>query len=317
MILTDLSQIALAAIHVDASAQDCARNPSDENIRFIKHFMLNSIRSNFMQHKGTYGHMVIAVDSNSWRREFFPNYKCQRRAEKAAKAAAGDSKINWEFVNQVVDQLVDDLTNHFPFAVVKVPGAEGDDVIGTLTKHISEAPTDDEEENIFGEKEPEKILILSSDQDNFQLHTYKTVRQYSPMGKKFIKPDGKPMHALLEKIVKGESGGSSDSIPNIRSADDFFILGEGRQKSITQIRLNEFFNANNPIDACLDDEERKNFIRNETLVSYKKIPAELQTDIITRYNEQVSKKHSKMGLMDYFTRNRMSNLLGAITDFYK
>ena len=311
MILTDFSQIALAAIHVDSMAQDCAKNPSDENRNLIKHFMINSIRSNFNLHKAKYGQMVIAADSHSWRRDTFPNYKCQRRAAKKKD----DSGIHWDFVFSIVDDLILDLETKFPFPTIRVHGAEGDDIIAVLTKHITNNPSG--ELDLFGDPEIDPIIILSSDRDNFQLHKYKNVRQFSPRDKKLIKPEVSWRQSLLEKIVKGESGASSDSIPNIRMPDDTFVTGT-RQKPIAQKYLDQFYsNKTNPIDECASEEERKNFIRNEMLVSYDKIPDEVAQSIITRYDEQVGKKHSKMELMSYFTSNRMSTLLGSITDFYK
>jgi T4 RNase H, C terminal/5'-3' exonuclease, N-terminal resolvase-like domain len=292
-------------------AQDCAKNPCDENRNLIKHFMLNSIRANFNTHKAKFGQMIIATDSHSWRRDYFPNYKCQRRAAKSKD----DSGIRWDFVFSIVDDLILDLETKFPFPTIKVHGAEGDDIIAVLTKYIIENPSG--ELDIFGDPEVEPVVVLSSDRDNFQLHKHKNVRQFSPRDKKFIKPEVSWRQSLLEKIVKGESGSSSDSIPNIRMPDDTFVTGT-RQKPIAQKYLDKFYaNKTNPIDECASDEERVNFIRNETLVSYDKIPDTVSQSIISRYNEQLTQKHSKMELMSYFTSNRMSTLLGSITDFYK
>lgn len=316
MIITDFSQIALAPIHVDGAAQQCAMNPSPENKGFIKHFMLNSIRSNFVTHKSKYGQMVIATDSNKgyWRRDYFEHYKIQRRTARKNN----QSDIDWNFVHEIIDELINDLEVHFPFPVIRVPGAEGDDIIGTLTKLVSTDPTYFTED-AFGDTEAEPVLILSTDRDNSQLHKYTNVRQWSPRDKKLIKPDGGWRAALVEKIIKGESGASSDSIPNLRSPDDIFLQEGVRQKPIATTRVQQFIEAHKGGDiasACLDEEERKNLIRNQTLVDYEFIPEHVKTDIIACYNLQVAKKTSRMGLMNYFTKNRMSNLLGNITDFY-
>lgn len=313
MILTDLSQIIKAAVFVDSSAQQIASNPSDENTGFLKHFMLNSIRSNFVANKKKYGQMILAVDSNTgyWRRDYFPNYKCQRRAARKEDT----SGINWSWVMGVADDMIHDLELYFPFPTVRVDKAEGDDVIGVLTKLFS---TNEQyfQQDVFGDNEPDEVLIISSDRDNFQLHKYKNVKQWSPNMKKLIKPEVSWKHSLIEKVIKGESGASSDSIPNLRSPDDQFLLEGVRQKSITTDRLNAFIAAKDLSSVCESDEERKHLIRNQTLVNYEYIPDWLQNNIITRYNEQSAKKASKMALMDYMTRNRMSNLLSNISDFY-
>lgn len=308
--ILDLSQIIKASIFVDSAANECAKNPSEQSKKLIKHFILNSIRANFVTQKKRYGNMILAVDSNSWRKDYFPNYKCQRVAARKEDT----SGIDWKFVNTVVDELYADLKQYFPFLFIKVPGAEGDDIIGVLTKHITQNMAG-REENIFGDVEPEMILIGSTDGDNAQLHKYKNVKQWSHIDKKLITLKQPPKHALMEKIVKGESGKTSDSIPNYRMGDDTFVIGI-RQKPVSTKILQDFFNATNPLDVCTTDEERANFIRNETLVSYEKIPQEIQDAILVAYNEQLTKKHSKMELMNYFVRHDMSNLLSQIHDFY-
>ena len=290
-------------------------NPSKENKGFIKHFMLNSIRSNFAMQKSKYGQMIIATDSNKgyWRRDYFENYKIQRRtARKADK-----SEIDWDFVNEIIAELIGELETIFPFPTIRVPGAEGDDIIAVLSEYFSNLETG--ETDIFGETEIEPILVLSSDRDNYQLHKYKNLRQWSPRDKKLVKPEDGWQAALVEKIIKGEAGASSDSIPNIRSSDDIFLQTGVRQGPITSKRLEEFLKAYKAGDissACLDDNERKNLIRNQTLVDYTFIPEHIKTAILACYNSQQEKKTSKMGLMNYFTTNHMSNLLGNITDFY-
>lgn len=309
MILVDFSQIIHASVHVDANANECAKNPSEQSKSMLKHFILNSLRSNFVIQKKQYGQLVVACDYGSWRYDVFPNYKCQRKASKKVD----ESGINWAFVEEMSQELIQEMKDYFPFPVIRTSKAEGDDCIGTLVKYLTE--TDVMEEDIFGNTDHSPILIMSSDRDNFQLHKYKHVRQWSPVEKKLIRPSVPVKHALLEKIVKGESGKTSDSIPNYRMNDDTFIDGI-RQKPVSQKILDAFFAADNPLDVCESEEEKKNFLRNELLVSYEKIPQNISDDIITCYNEQVGKKHSKMGLMSYFTQRKMSNLLGQIHDFY-
>jgi hypothetical protein len=62
----------------------------------------------------------------------------------------------------------------------------------------------------------------------------------------------------IEHIVKGDAG---DGIPNILSKDDVFMIGE-RQKPMSAKRLQEFI-ANGFL-ACKNDEERRNWHRNQT-----------------------------------------------------
>jgi hypothetical protein len=269
--------------------------------------MINSIRSNFVQQKAKYGQMVIACDNGSWRRDVFPQYKHSRREAKKLD----DSGINWVFVNETVDELIIDLQTYFPFPTIRCPKTEGDDIIGTLAKYITNNPTS-VEDNIFGEPDIEKILIISSDLDNAQLHMLgKHVKQWSPRDKKLIVLKDKPYNLLMEKIVKGDTG---DGVPNMKMGDNTFV-DKIRQKPISQKLLDQFYEAKDPMSLCVGEEQAQ-FIRNRLLVSYDYIPDHIQSDIISCYNNQLEQKHSKRGLMEYFVSNKMSNLLGQIHDFY-
>lgn len=306
-ILVDLSQIISAAILVEGDCKVCAQNPSTQSKSMIKHFIFNSLRHNFMTQKSKYGNMILACDSGSWRYDAFPQYKHQRKL----KRESDTSGIKWDFVSEVKNELIEDLDKHFPFIVVKVPKCEGDDVIAVMAKLITEQPSL-EEENIFGDTDPEPILIISSDRDNMQLHKFKNVKQWSSIEKKLIKPAVSAKISLLEKIVRGDSG---DGIPNLRMSDNTFV-DKIRQKPISQKYLDEFYTSSNPIDVCLTEEEKINFKRNELLVSYEMIPQDKQDEIIMCYNEAMLKKHSKMGFYNYLSNNGMNNLLSQIHDFY-
>lgn len=303
--LIDFSQIVKAAILVDSTAQDCAKHPSEDSKKLLKHFILNSLRANMVLHK-KYGKTIIACDSHSWRKDVFPQYKWKRSEDKKKD----ESGIKWDFVFGMVDELLSDIQEFFPMIVVKVHGAEGDDIIAVLTEHLSSQSTG--EEDIFGDKEIEPILITSSDRDNFQLHKYKNVKQYSPMDKKLIKPSVSVREFLIEKIVKGDSG---DGVMNIRMGDNTFVDGI-RQLPIAQKVLDAFYAQKNPIDACTSEVEKERYIRNEQLVSYECIPQKVRDSIMLCYNSTNDKKPSKMALMSYLTNNRMSNLLSQIHDFF-
>jgi hypothetical protein len=129
-----------------------------------------------------------------------------------------------------------------------------------------------------------------------------------------VKPDGKPHHALIEKIVRGDPG---DGICSIKCPDDWFTLTDKkRAPPISAKYLQKFFDAKNPIDACETEEERRNYKRNEQLVSYEFTPKEIYDETIRLYELQKNKKHSKMELMNFFVRHKMNTLLSKISDFY-
>lgn len=306
MIAIDFSQIYLAPIFLDGACKVCAQNPDSYSRDLMLHYAVNSVRSNFVAHGKKYGNMVIACDSGSWRRNVFPEYKHKRRQNRKTDT----SGIDWNFVHQTGTYIKQVLRDYFPFAVVEVPGLEADDIIGILAK-LSNSET--QETNIFGEPETEPFLIISSDADHYQLHRYSNVRQWSPQTKKLVKPDLKPRNALINKIVRGDTG---DGIPNIRSPGNAFVENI-RQKPISEKYLQTFYSAKNPIDACASEEERLNYVRNEQLVSYEFTPTDLVEKAMQVYLAEKNKTHSKMKLMTFLAENKLNILYSKIGDFYQ
>jgi hypothetical protein len=158
-------------------------------------------------------------------------------------------------------------------------------------------------------EEPQKVLILSSDKDFKQLQLFNNVKQWSPMQKKYITATHKEIiEHKIEHIVKGDTG---DGVPNILSKDNVFMEGE-RQKPMSAKRLQEFFEKG--FDACKNDEERRNWHRNATLVDFQFIPPDVSEDIIKAYiNTQPS--GDKMTIMNYLIEHRCRLLLDELEDF--
>lgn len=296
-ILIDYSQVAIAGM---MQFQSDLKSGSDEKIvGLIRHVVLSSLLANKKKFGAKYGNMVIACDGkNYWRKEVFPCYKASRSKNREK------SDINWKLIFDTLAKIRDELEEVFPYKVVNVEAAEADDVIGVITSYLQE----NELKQNGLEEEPQPILIVTSDQDNLQLQKYKNVTQYSPMQKKFVKPELGANQSLIEKICCGDTG---DGIPNIMSADDVFVTG-GRQKPFKKARLEEFYISG--INACKTDDERRNFQRNELLVSYEKIPNNIKNNIIDTY---INKKPSsnKMKIMEYLVKNKCKNLLENIEDF--
>jgi hypothetical protein len=247
-----------------------------------------------------YGEMVICADGRKyWRKDHFPQYKAGRSKSRS------ESDLNWKLIFDTISSIRDDLQAHFPYKVIHVERAEADDIIGVLTKY-----TQDNELIQNGlEEEPQKVLIVSSDKDNIQLQKYKNVAQWSPMQKKAVKPEGKAVHALIEKICTGDAG---DGVPNLMSPDDVFVTEGARQKPFRKARLQEFYDKG--IDACQNDTERRNYQRNELLVSYDKIPQDIADEIINTY-KTATPVRSHDGILKYFMSHRMKNLIQNIEEF--
>ena len=281
MILIDYSQIALSNIIV--------QKLNDEQM--IRHMILNSIRMYNKRYRDEYGQLVICADGmNTWRKEFFPEYKASR------KKGREESKQDWNEIFRILQTVRDEIRDYLPYKVVHLEGVEADDVIGTLTMETQE----------FGQAEP--VMIISSDKDFIQLQKYKNVKQFSPIQKKFL-VEKNPQKYLREHIIRGDK---SDGVPNFLSDDEVFVENR-RQKPITKKNITEWLDlSRNPEDFC-DANMLKRWKRNESLVDLTKVPDEIRSNILEQFENDPKGDMKKV--FDYFIKNRMMLLMEEIDAF--
>lgn len=285
MVIIDFSQVMLSNIMVQLGNHTNAQ--IDENM--CRHMVLNSIRLYKNKFGAEYGKLVIACDAtNYWRRQAFPYYKANRKKSQAS------SELDWKAIYECLNKIRDELTEYFPYSVVRVDTTEADDIIATLCAEYGNTN--------------EKIMIVSGDKDFQQLQRFMNVRQYNPVMKKFVVCND-PDRFLKEHIIKGDAG---DGIPNYLSIDSSFVLNI-RQKPIMSKKLNELLNKN-PEEFCSSLEQLRNYKRNEQLIDLSKIPPEVHAKIMEAYNQQ-STKGSNPKLMDYFIVNRLKNLMEHLNEF--
>ena len=297
MILIDYSQVALAAI---LTFQRELKGTESEVKNLIRHVTLSTIKSYKKKYGKEYGEVVICCDGRKyWRKEFFEYYKGMRKSNREK------SDLDWGLIFDTLSEMRTDLATYFPYKVLHVDRAEADDIIAVMTKYA--------QDNLLVQQglveEPQKILILSSDKDFKQLQLYPTVKQWSPMQKKYITATQKEIiEHKIEHIVKGDAG---DGVPNILSKDDVFMVGE-RQRPMSTKRLQEFFE--NGFIACKNDEERRNWHRNATLVDFDFIPEDVSKTIIESY---INNKPTgdKMAIMQYLIEHKCRLLLDELEDF--
>lgn len=297
MILVDYSQTALNSI---LSFQRELRGGDEEIVNLIRHIVLTTLQSYKRKYGKEYGEIVICCDGHDyWRREFFPYYKANR------KKAREESGLPWKLIFDTIGQLKQDIKENFPYKVLHLPRAEADDIIAVL----SEWTQDNSLVQTGLVEEPQKVLIISSDHDFKQLHRFDNVNQWSPKVKKLIKAEKNYMkEGHIQHIVKA----SDDGIPNILSKDDIFLIEGERQKVVTAKRLAEFIELG--FDACKNDEERRNWHRNQTLIDFQYIPGDLKNDIVEQYlNTKVV--NDKTQIMNYLIKNRCRLLLDNLEDF--
>ena len=285
MILIDYNQIALASVIV--------QKLNDEQM--IRHMILNSIRMYNKKYRDQYGQMVICCDGpNTWRREYFPEYKASRKKSRDKT----DSTMDWNEVFRILNTVRDEIKENLPYKVIQMEGCEADDIIGTLVFETQE----------FGKDEP--VKIISSDKDFIQLHRFKNVSQFSPMQKKEVK-DSNPRTYLFNHIMKGDSG---DGVPNVKSADNVFVEEGLRQTPIRAKQIEEWLDNSERLSEVMDSEVYRNYQRNKTLIDLTEIPENLSTSIINTFNN--SKKPMQMKALNYLIKKRCNLLIECVEEFY-
>ena len=283
MIIMDLSQVMISNLMIQLGNHTNADIEED----LLRHMVLNSVRAYNVKFKNEFGEMIIACDAgNNWRRQIFPYYKANRRKNREK------SEINWTSVFETLNKVRDELKDYFPYRVLRVDGAEADDIIGTLAQ-------------TYGNTN-EKILILSGDKDFVQLQAYMNVQQFDPVQKKWRKTNDVDKF-MKEHIIRGDAG---DGVPNFLSADDTFVVG-ARQKPISQKKLDQWLDTD-PKEFC-DEKMLRGYLRNQQLVDLNFIPPDIKKEVLVQYEQQAGKGRDK--LFNYFIDRRLKLLLESINEF--
>ena len=249
----------------------------------LRHTVLNSIRQYKHQFRHVdHGGFVICCDSpKNWRKESFPEYKANRKKRRETDST------DWTSLFEFLHQMIADLREYFPYKVMRVEGAEADDIIAVLTQEEMKNPT----------------TIISSDKDFIQLQKYEGVQQWSPLTKSFVK--GNPEESLWEKLIKGDVG---DGVPNILSSDDTLVTEGKRQRPVSKKKM-ELWKTDR---SDWNEDMKRNFNRNEMMVDLEKTPESIRINIINQFREQVP-PHGR--LMEYFTEKRLKNLMEHLDEF--
>ncbi len=283
MIIIDYSQISIAAFYAQPGAELTEG--------FMRHLILNTIRMYAKRHKAEYGDIVIACDGgNSWRKGVFPQYKAHR------KKAREESGLDWKLFFEILNTVRDEIQENFPYKVIKIDGAEADDIIATLVEQTQE----------FGKNEP--VMIISSDGDFVQLQKYKNVKQFSPTQKKMV-TDSNPRLYLFEHIIRGDKG---DGIPNVLSGDNCIVEGT-RQKAIREDKLNTWLENAEKLETFMDQETYRNFQRNRQLIDFKYIPENITAAIIDKY--EIVDVAPRGRILNYLIQKRCKMLVDSVQEF--
>ena len=275
-----MNQIAVANLMMNLKMNNS--KTIDESM--VRHMILNSIRMYRMEHHDEYGEVVLTWDSkHSWRRDYFPEYKASRRKGRE------ESDLNWDDIFGTLNKIRNEIKENFPYKYLEVFGAEADDIIGFLCE----------------ENRDEKIMIISGDKDFIQLQKYPNVKQWSPITKKDVNGFN-PTTYLKEHILRGDV---SDSIPNVLSPDNTFSDGL-RQRPLSKKKVQSWLLGGG---SDWNDEVKRNFQRNSTLIDLSRTPEELKNQIRLEYNNAPHGDRSK--LLNYFMQNKLKELTENIGEF--
>lgn len=284
MIIVDFSQIVVANYMV--AIKNYRDSGDDYGLPVIRHMALDQIRNINSTYRKEYGKMVIAVDSaNSWRKQANPYYKARRNKDRA------ESTIDWGQLYSYVKAIEEEINEHMPYPLIKVEGAEADDIIGTLARAAVQ--------------HQQLSLIVSGDTDFIQCQTDNIwIKQWDQIRKKWITHDD-PKKYLFEHVVRGDTG---DGVCNILSPVDSLVTGT-RQKKIMQTSIDKWWMG----DGIKEIMALPRFKQNIQMVDLRKTPLEIQQETLRQLNAGGKKDRSKM--KQYFIDNNLRKLYSNIGDF--
>ena len=279
MVLVDMNQVTLSSLMMQiGQSKDLQVNPD-----LVRHMVLNSIRTYRIKFVEDYGELVLCYDSKHyWRKDVFPQYKSHRKKMRES------SDFDWNTIFNTLNALKEELRENFPYKMLEVYGAEADDIIATIC-----------------ESQKENIMIVSGDKDFIQLQKYKNVKQWNPVQKKMLK-DKNPDLYLKEHIIKG------DGIPNVLSDDNSFV-DKIRQKPLTKKKIQSWV-EHDFMDVAPNEQAKRNYHRNTTLVDLSKIPQDLKDKIKETYKTTPILGDRK-NLINYFINNKLKELTNNLGDF--
>jgi len=145
MILIDSSIDIYSVIFGNLDTFDITKNPNaDDEYSFFVHLFLAQLLKRIQYFDAsTTNRVVLAMDSRSWRKDFFEGvkekyfegyYKTKKITDEGYKGhRTKSSNINWDKVYSMVDDIHEALNKYSDIIVLKVKDAEADDIIGTIT----------------------------------------------------------------------------------------------------------------------------------------------------------------------------------------
>ena len=218
--------------------------------------------------------IVFAIDdklTHSFRKDLYPEYKAQRALVKRQYKI---QPIKDYIVDVIFKEL--EIENHYGYHLVKVAGAEGDDVIATTLMKLKD--------NYLG------TLLIASDHDFLQIDG---IREFDIFGKEAKRQlGGEDVSAkdyLIGKILMGDR---SDNIKQV-------FTRCGPKTALKLVKDKDLLKKMLADDAS----SASRFALNKKIISFNDIPNELSTKILENvnlalYKNSVLNKHKKQDWSD-------------------
>jgi len=108
VILLDNNQILIASIF------QSLKTPEIQEKSFLRHLVLNTYRMYRSKFKDEYGDLVICHDSsNCWRKDFFPEYKANRKQKQKADV------VDWNGIYNKLHEIREEIRKTFPTEILQ------------------------------------------------------------------------------------------------------------------------------------------------------------------------------------------------------
>ena len=284
-----------------------------------------------------YGDIVLALDTKSnWRKEVYPQYKGHRKKDR------DESDVDFPEFFKYVSEFTDILHTTFPYKVLEVERAEGDDIIGVLAKKYS----------VY-----EKTIAISSDKDFKQILEY-GAELYDPIKKEYVRMT--PSELKEWKLIHILVGDEGDGVPHIKRGTQFtdtfltylknneiyikdpekfneLSISEKLYSEFDTYKVNKKGEVLNELDIfkatpfgevgakkfmgnlAHNLKQNKifveNFKRNKELVLFDSIPDDIVLAIETQYKE-LPFLYDPNGIMKFLVSHSLTSHIMNITDFY-
>ena len=300
MIIEDFSRIVYSAVY--AMKDEIKKSSPEEIENIIRHMAINSCLTTKRKFGSQFGELIIAFDGKkNFRYDVHPNYKFKRKETKEK------DDLPWHIIKNCLEIVKEEAKVYWPWSVVYSERAEADDVMAVLVEEV--ANKNIVKIGVLDDEEPEPVLLSTRDQDMFQLHKYRNVKQYDSISKKFISPDEDPIEWTRKFIITGDP--HSDSVPNVFS--DLNCLADGvRQTAAIKSRMAPILEHKNIFDYNGDPKIVKRLKENYQLVCFDGIPLDIRDEILDAY--RIRTKASKMVMYKYLNEKKCRQLMEYIEE---